>query len=65
MSKPFIELITCQSGDWEVLRMDYGEGFDCEGHSISKYDWIELLNVLGFKVETREISDEDMEMGNY
>lgn len=65
MSKPCIELITCESGDWSVLRVNYGEDFQASGHSISKWDWIRLLNVLGFDIDTKEISDEDMEDGNY
>ena len=65
MSKPFIELITCESGDLEILRVNYGEDFLEEGHSLSNYNWVELLNRLGFEVEQREISDEDMEWGRY
>ena len=64
-SKPLIKLITCNSGDWSVLRVNLGEDFERQGHSISKWDWIDLLKLLGYKVETREISDEDMEYGNY
>lgn len=65
MGKPFIELIICESGDWEVLRLNYGEDFNRENHSISNYDWIKLLDLIGLKVEVREISDRDMEEGNY
>ncbi|KKR40229.1 MAG: hypothetical protein UT75_C0009G0002 [Candidatus Yanofskybacteria bacterium GW2011_GWE2_40_11] len=65
MSKPLIELITSESGDWEVLRVNFGEDFKCEGHSISNYGWIGLLEVLGFEVETKEITDKDMEDENY
>jgi len=65
MSKPLIELITCESGDWEVLRVNLGEDFETSGHSIDNWDWIELLKILGYEVEKREISDEDMENGKY
>lgn len=65
MSKTLIELITCESGDWSVLRVNLGEDFKVEGHSLSNWDWIELLNLLGYKVEQKEISDEDMEYGRY
>lgn len=65
MSKPLIELISNKCGDWEVLRMNLGEDFYADGHSISGQDWIDLLEVLGYTVEYREISDEDMEDGNY
>ena len=65
MNKPLIELITCESGDWEVLRLNNGEDFEANGHSISNYEWVILLGYLGFEVEEKEISDEDMEEGNY
>lgn len=63
MSKPRIELITCNSGDWEVLKID-SEIF-AENHRLSSYDWVRFLDKLGYKIEEIEISDEDMEMGNY
>ncbi len=65
MSKPLIELITCETGDWEVLRVNNGEDFEVEGHSISNFTWIKLLELLGHKVEEIAISDEDMEYGRY
>ena len=65
MSKPLIELINCEGGDWSVLRVNYGEDFEYEGHSIPDHEWINLLNMLGFKVERKCISDEDMEYGKY
>lgn len=63
MGKTQIELITCDSGDWEVLKID-GKTF-AENHRLNNYDWVRFLNKLGYKVEEIEISDEDMEMGNY
>ena len=63
MSKPQIELIRCNSGDWEVLKID-SEIF-AENHKLSSYDWVRFLDKLGYKIEEIEISDEDMEMGNY
>ena len=63
MGESHIELITCECGDWEVLRVN-GACF-AEGHQVDRYDWIKLLNHLGFKVDNKEISDEDMEEGNY
>jgi hypothetical protein len=63
MGKPKIELITCDSGDWEVLRVD-GEVFT-ENHRLSNLDWIRFLNRLGYQVKEVGILDEDMEMGNY
>jgi len=63
--KPLIELITCKSGDWEVLRANLGEDFIYENHSIPKYVWMDLLEKLGYKIERKCISDEDMEYGDY
>ena len=63
MGKTRIELITCDSGDWEVLKID-GEIF-AENHRLSSYDWVRFLNKLKCEIEEIEISDEDMEMGNY
>ena len=65
MSKPYIELITCESGDWSVLKVNCGEDFDYEGHSIPDAEWVRLLDLLRYTVEQKEISDEDMEEGNY
>lgn len=65
MTKPLIELIVCESGDWKVLRVNLGEDFEFQGHSIPNHEWIRLLKLLGYEVEVREISDEDMENYNY
>ena len=64
-TEPFtnIEFVTCERGDWEVLKLN-GEVFDA-GHSIPPFKWIDLLRELGFTVEEKEISDEDMEEGNF
>jgi len=64
-SKPFIELISCESGDWSILRVNLGEDFEYQGHSVPEHEWIRLINLLGYEVEERKISDEDMEYGNY
>lgn len=63
MSKPLIELITCESGDWVVLRVEMEEQYT--GHSIPDFEWIKLLDNLGFKIEKKCISDKRMEEGNY
>ena len=65
MSKPLIELITCNAGDWEILRVNLGEDFEFQGHTIPNHEWIRLIKLLGYKVEERIIRDEDMEYGNY
>lgn len=31
------------------------------GHRIDYYDWIDFLKYLGYEVEYKEISDEEME----
>lgn len=53
-----IKLITNESGDWAILKY---KDFKRDGHQISDWDWIELLNLLGYEVENKEISDEEME----
>jgi len=45
--------------------MNLGEDYESQGHSMSNKEWIYLLKLLGYEVEEREISDEDMEYGNY
>lgn len=57
-----IKLATNESGDWSILKY---KDFKREGHQISDWDWIELLNLLGYEVENKEISDEEMEKINY
>lgn len=52
-------------GDWEVLRMNLGEDFSYEGHSIPNEVWIRLIKKLGYKTETIEISNNKMENGDY
>lgn len=58
-----IEIITCDSGDWEVIKID-GEVY-YENHKIPTYIWIEILESLGAKVFESNISDENMEYGLY
>ncbi len=53
-----IKLTTNESDDYTVLHY---EVFFREGHEISKWDWIDLLKCLGYEVEDKEISDEEME----
>lgn len=60
-----IEHITNKSGEWFALKLD-GEVF-YDGHSIPHWVWLDLIakaspNVL---VDEKEISDEDMEEGDY
>lgn len=53
-----ISIITCESGDWTILRY---EDFERSGHRIELEDIEDLLKYLGYKVEYKEISDEEME----
>ena len=59
--KPLIELISNESGDWSILRMNLGEDIDYAGHGIPNSVWVKLLEKLGYKVQVKEISDEEME----
>ena len=54
-----IDLITCDSGDWDVLMVD-GEIF-YEAHEIPDDVWLELLEAFGVSNKEYCISDEDME----
>jgi hypothetical protein len=58
-----IELINCESGDWEVLKVD-GTIYH-EGHHIPDFTYHKLLKNLGAKIKNKTISDEDMENGKY
>jgi len=58
-----VEVITCQTGDWEVLTLN--DEVIAEGHSLSNMDWLTLLDKLDILFGGREISDEDMEAGCY
>lgn len=53
-----ISIITCESGDWTILRY---EDFERSGHRIELKDIEDLLKYLGYEVEYKEISDEEME----
>ena len=44
--------------DYAVLRY---EDFIREGHRIDYDDWMDLLKYLGYEVEYKEASDEEME----
>lgn len=58
-----VKLITNKSGDWEILSVD-GVVF-YKGHSIPNHIWLDLLKNMGNEIQTEEISDEDMETGDY
>lgn len=58
VTKDKIILTTNESGDLAILEY---KDFKLEGHQIKEYDWIDLLEYLGYKIEDKEISDEEME----
>lgn len=58
MARPRVQIISNESGDWEILRCDE---FEVSGHSLGKYDYKELLEYLGYDCDIEEISDEEME----
>lgn len=58
-----VEVFTNESGDWIVLKVN-GEVFE-EGHSIPVHRWLDLIKQFGNETNEQEISDEDMEEGNY
>jgi hypothetical protein len=59
MSKPYIKYTTYDTGDWAILDVNCGEDFYFEGHNIPDYVWIELLEILGYKVEHEEVCNEE------
>ena len=63
MDKNKIELTGCDSGDWEVLKLN-GEVYD-DGHGIATHTWLKLLKELGNEVIETTVTDEDMEEGKF
>jgi hypothetical protein len=57
-----VEIISNASGDWTVVKLN--DRVFTSGHSISKWDMIDLLETMGHEVTDKEISDEEME-SNY
>ena len=60
-----IEHISNESGDWVVLKLN-GEEF-YSGHSIPDFVWMDLITKIAPNILTdaKEISDEEMEEGDY
>ena len=60
-----VEYITCPNGDWVVLKINGREFYS--GHSIPDGVFLELLAdyVEGVSVAISEVSNENMEEGNY
>ena len=58
MASNKIQITTNESDDYIVLHY---EDFFREGHRIDNDDWMDLLKYLGYEVEHKEISNEEME----
>ena len=58
MASNKIQITTNESDDYTVLHY---EDFIREGLRIDYDDWIDFLKYLGYEVEYKEISDEEME----
>ena len=54
-----IELINCESHDWQILKVD-GEVIMSD-HTISEFYWLKLLEELGCIVKTTTVSNEEIE----
>ena len=59
-----VSITTCDSGDWIIVNVENKSGKHKEwrGHSISEYDWSEILKFLGIAVTSENVSDEEMEL---
>ena len=56
-----IRLITCESGDWQILEVNGTKW--ASGHSISEVNWLRLLSEhFGCIIECDCVSDEEMEL---
>ena len=53
-----IELLGCESGDWEVVRVD-GE-IMCSTHRVRFLDWERIFKKLGIDAVFDELTDEEM-----
>ena len=60
-----IELITNESGDWVILKLN--DEFFAEGHSIYDSEWLDLITEINpnTEIKQKEISDEEMENYDY
>lgn len=61
-----IEHITSEDGDWVVIKVDDKEYYS--GHSVPDFVWMTLLHTVSNHSVTsssKEISNVDMEEGNY
>lgn len=55
LSNTKIEIITCDAGDWVIVKVD-DKIFD-QGHSVN---FVELLKFLGYEIKHTNVSDDEM-----
>jgi hypothetical protein len=65
LQKHKIELITNESGDWIILKLN--DEFFAEGHSIYESEWLDLIKEINPDIQIKqiEITDEQMENCEY
>ena len=63
MTEHKIELITNESGDWIVLKLN--DKFFAEGHSIHDSEWLDLIKEINPNTKIKQTEISDTEMGNY
>lgn len=52
------------SGDWIAVKEDNNPSV-MEGHRISAQDLVDILDYLGIEAKLIEVTDEELEEGNY
>lgn len=57
-----IELITNESGDWIILKLN--DEFFTEGRSISKSEWLNLIREINPNIQIKQIQITDEQMEN-
>ena len=63
MQKHKIELITNESGDWVILKLN--NEFFAEGRSIFKSEWLNLIREINPNIQIKQIQITDEQMENY
>lgn len=63
MQKHKIELITNESGDWIILKLN--DEYFAEGRSIYKSEWVNLIKEINPNIQIKQIRITDEQMENY
>lgn len=58
MASNTVKITTNESGDWGIVQY---EDFEICNHRLNIEDWIEFLRYLGYAVDYKEVSDEEIE----